>query len=396
MYRENNYYRLKLAYQSRLKSSQAKKPQRTPKHQQVLETRPSTQKSEVSLSALNKYHFNFIHPVGKGGFGRVWKVELKRTKEQFAMKEMQKLRILSKRSIHSVMNERKLLSFLKHPFLVNMHYAFQDRENLYLVMDLLSGGDLRYHLGKAKRFTESQTQFFVACIVQGLEYIHLNAVIHRDIKPENLVIDSEGYIKITDFGVARQWTPENAKDTSGTPGYMAPEVMCRQNHGIAVDYFALGVIAYECMLGRRPYIGRNRKEIRDAILSKQVQVRLEEVPEGWSMEAVDFINSLIQRKVSRRLGTPTEVKNHPWLRNFNWEKLSSRTLESPYIPPLTDNFDSRVNSEWNDELDPNLLHSSVQGLFAGYYYDTRSNFSSLQDTQKNPVFSRRVSYAKYK
>ena len=110
--------------------------------------------------------------------------------------------------------------------------------------------------------------FFVACLVAGLEYCHEKQIIHRDIKPENLVIDDEGYLRITDFGIARVWRAENAQDTSGTPGYMAPEVMCRQNHTTAVDYFAVSVMAYECMNGRRPYEGKSRKKIREHILSK--------------------------------------------------------------------------------------------------------------------------------
>lgn len=135
-------------------------------------------------------------------------------------------------------------------------------------MDLLNGGDLRYHICRHRRFTEEQTSkfhgnqgvgFFIACLVAGLEYIHNKNIIHRDIKPENLVLDEEGtlgdlnsigYVRITDFGIARIWRPDNAQDTSGTPGYMAPEVMCRQNHGVSVDYFAVGVMAFECMFGR--------------------------------------------------------------------------------------------------------------------------------------------------
>ena len=169
------------------------------------------------------------------------------------MKEMSKARILTKRSVKSVMNERQILTLLNSPFLVNMYYAFQDRENLYLVMDMLSGGDLRYHICRYRKFSEEQTRFFVACLVAGLDCCHKKDIIHRDIKPENLVIDEDGYLRITDFGIARIWRPENAQDTSGTPGYMAPEVMCRQNHTTSVDYFAVGVIAYECMHGRRPY-----------------------------------------------------------------------------------------------------------------------------------------------
>lgn len=131
-----------------------------------------------------------------------------------------------------------------------MQYAFQDRDNLYLVMDLLGGGDLRYHIARHRRFSEEQTKFFITCILVSLEYIHNKSILHRDIKPENLVFDDKGYLRVTDFGIARIWNPENSKETSGTPGYMAPEVMCRQNHGVGVDYFALGVIAYECMMGR--------------------------------------------------------------------------------------------------------------------------------------------------
>lgn len=116
--------------------------------------------TEYELSdglALTKTNFNYNYCIGKGGFGKVWKVERKKTKQVYAMKEMSKARIITKRSIKSVMNERQILTQLHNPFIVNMYYAFQDRENLYLVMDLLSGGDLRYHICKHRRFTEEQT-----------------------------------------------------------------------------------------------------------------------------------------------------------------------------------------------------------------------------------------------
>jgi serine/threonine protein kinase len=174
-----------------------------------------------------------------------------------------------------------------------MHYAFQDRDNLFLVMDLLLGGDLRYHIARQRRFTEEQTKFFIACLVQALESVHGCGIIHRDIKPENLVFEQDGYLRLTDFGIARYWSPDNASETSGTPGYMAPEVMCRQNHGVAADYFAVGVIAYECMNGRRPYVGKSRREIRDQILARQVHIKRYEIPEGWSLESADFINKVI-------------------------------------------------------------------------------------------------------
>ena len=186
----------------------------------------------------------------------------------------------------------------------------------------------------------------------ALEYLHQKSILHRDIKPENLVFDKNGYLKITDLGIARVWNPDNSKDTSGTPGYMAPEVMCKQPHGVAVDYFAMGIIGYECMFGRRPYTGRNRKEIREHILAKQIQIKRVEIPQGWSIEAADFINRLIQRKPLNRLGLngPEDVKNHPWLRDFPWDDLLRQKIASPFIPPNKDNFDANyTNSEWRDQ-----------------------------------------------
>ena len=132
-------------------------------------------------------------------------------------------------------------------------------------MDYLEGGDLRFHLSYKRVFDEAQTKFFVACIILWLEHIHAKNVIHRDIKPENIVLDAQGYLRITDFGVARVFRTDNAADTSGTPGYMAPEVMLRENHNYLVDYFAVGVIAFECMMGYRPYRGKTRQEIQDQI-----------------------------------------------------------------------------------------------------------------------------------
>ena len=135
-------------------------------------------------------------------------------------------------------------------------------------MDLMEGGDLRFHLARIRKFNMETTRFFIACLVQALEATHEAGIIHRDIKPENLVFDSNGYLHLTDFGIARVWEPENAAENSGTPGYMAPEVMFKTNHTIAADYFAVGVIGYECTIGRRPYLGADRRAIRDAILNK--------------------------------------------------------------------------------------------------------------------------------
>ncbi|CAK81344.1 unnamed protein product (macronuclear) [Paramecium tetraurelia] len=340
-----------------------------------------TDKKEFSESQnLSVNNFEFIEVLGKGGFGKVWKVKRRKNKSYFALKMMSKAKIIGKKSVTSVMNERALLCQLRHPSLINLVGAFQDRENLYLVMDLLSGGDLRYHIGKNKKFSEAETKFFCACIIIALEYLHSQGIIHRDLKPENLVFDSEGYLRLTDLGIARIWRPDNSADTSGTPGYMAPEVLCRQNHGIAVDYFALGVIVYECMMGRRPYVGRSRQEIRDNVLAKQVQIKKNEVPTTWSLEAADFANQLIQRKPAQRLGSdnPEAVKNHKWFDGFEWNKLLNRQLQPPYLPHNYSSSDGSTKDTEQDTKENNIMlrRNSIQAQFEGYSHDPNELISA--------------------
>ena len=186
---------------------------------------------------------------------------------------MSKLKIIDRRSEASIKGERNLLANLNHPFIVNMYFAFQDFYNLYLVMDLLTGGDLRYHIAYKKTFTEDETKFFISNMILALEYIHSKNILHRDIKPENLVLEKSGYLRITDFGVAKINEKDNSSETSGTPGYMAPEVILVLNHSFPSDFFALGIIGYEFMKGYRPYLGRSRKEIKQLILNKQAKIK---------------------------------------------------------------------------------------------------------------------------
>ena len=320
---------------------------------------------------------------------------------------MSKLKILDRSSLFSIKSEHTLLSLLSHPFLINMHYSFQDINNLYLVLDLKSGGDLRYQICLKKIFNENETKFLISCMILQLEYIHYNKILHRDLKPENLIMDHKGYLYLTDFGIARIQCMNNKNDTSGTPGYMAPEVICRQEHGIAVDYFALGVICYELMMGKRPYIGNNRKEIKENIMNKQVRIEKYNnqkkegenndkiyAPKDWSIECIDFINKLLIRIPSKRLGYngPLEVKNHVWFKDFPWEQLYMKIIHAPYIPQNRDNFDykfcnsiEKIGEKTKERYDKILKNNNFKTIFYDYYYYDRKLKKNIGDEIKDII-----------
>ena len=316
---------------------------------------------------------------------------------------MSKVKIIDRRSEISIMSERNLLSKLNHPFIVNMYFAFQDFCNLYLVMDLLTGGDLRYHIAHQKTFSERQTKFFISNMLLALEYIHSQNIIHRDIKPENLVLESTGYLRITDFGVAKINEIDNSSETSGTPGYMAPEVILVQNHSFPSDFFALGVIGYEFMLGFRPYLGRGRKEIKHLIIAKQAKLNIDEVPEDWSDESRDFINLLLQRKPKKRLGYNgvKEIKAHPWMSDINWDLLMQKKLEAPYVPSShKENFDKKY-CEGEDNIGEETIEryelyfqSELYGdVFKNYTFINMNyveKYSKKRKAQKNNVINNAV------
>ena len=289
---------------------------------------------------------------------------------------MSKLKIIDRRSEASIRGERNLLSNLNHPFIVNMYFAFQDFYNLYLVMDLLTGGDLRYHIAYKKTFSESETKFFIANMILALEYIHSKNILHRDIKPENLVLEKSGYLRITDFGVAKINEKDNSSETSGTPGYMAPEVILVLNHTFPSDFFALGVIGYEFMKGYRPYLGRTRNEIKQLILNRQVKIKKDEIPENWSLDAADFINKLLIRKAGKRLGHNgiSELKNHPWMESIDWELLAQKKVEPPFLPNRTENYDKKY-CEGEDEIGEETIERYQSYAQNEFYPDYFKNYT---------------------
>lgn len=283
------------------------------------------------------------------------------------MKQMSKHRVIAQNSVELVMNERKLLSEIKHPFIVNMHSAFQDSNNLYLILHYMPGGDLRSYLRSSFSFTEPQTRFAVASVLTALEYLHNKQIIHRDIKPENIVLDNRGYLRITDFGVAKELPVTGVIDPSGTPGYMSPESMRSLPYGRLADYFSLGVVAFEFMKGYRPYVGKTRQQILDRMRSSPVCLNRKDLPLDWGIESADFINKILSPNAENRLGIHEveELKSHDWLKGFPWGQLRAKALLSPFRPkpfskPIPELIDSPAGAA---EI------SQHQHLFAGYQFE---------------------------
>ena len=303
------------------------------------------------------------------------------------MKIMSKPKIIRKNSVKNVLNEKILLSQLHNPFLVNMVFSFQDLDNLYLIMDLLLGGDLRYHLNKSEVFNEIQLKFFMSCVISGLNYLHLNHIIHKDIKPENLVFDSKGYLHITDLGISKIYHEDNKKENSGTPGYMAPEVLFNKNHDYSVDYFALGVIGYEIIMKRRPYTGKDKKELRKEIIFKQAKLNKDEILiEGWSSNCADFINGLLQRKKEKRLGFNgiNELKEHPWFKDFNWDELINKKLEPNWKPPYAENYYHGFKEEEKIGKETELCYEEIKNReeYQKYFEDYTFNEININEEKK--------------
>ena len=297
--------------------------------------------------------------------------------------------ILLCRALYSIKNELNFYQKYNYQnnFIVNIKYAFQDTNSFYLIEEFLEGGDLRYHLNR-HIFTEQRAKFLIACLILGVEFLHKQGYVHRNLKPENLLLESNGYLKINDMKLLRETKKINSFDSSGTPGYMAPEVLFRQSHGCCSDVFSIGIICYEMMFDKLPFKASSRKEYAESLLSdKEYLIKEYDLPEGWSRECANFINKCIQKRVVVRIGYNgiEELKEHKWFRDINWNELSQMKVKAPFVPGVG-NYKTRSDKERvfnNSNIKEYLEYYEVCRKFEGYYYNYKNDIEKMKSMKHN-------------
>jgi len=382
-------------------------------HQEATHLRISRQRVSIK-------DFEPISIIGKGAYGEVRVCRVRQTGEIVAMKKMKKTEMKSKNQVKHVKAERDILAKANNPWIVELKYSFQDSDYLYLCMEYLPGGDLMTLLMKKDIFTEIEARFYAAEIVLAIDSAHKLNYIHRDLKPDNVLLDSLGHIKLSDFGLCKfaEIVPNSVKlrrsqddptlpqpslvtisveslkptekssykrnrelaySTVGTPDYIAPEVFGQQGYDELVDWWSLGVILFEMLIGYPPFYSEDSSITCQKIISWKKVLRIPSDPEV-SPEAVDLILKLL-RDPSDRLGCRgvEEIKRHPFFKGVDWDGL--RRSPAPCVPDLSGDTDTRHFDKF-DEVEP-FINKASEGScrkdmdFVGYTYKRGVQRNSL-------------------
>ncbi|XP_078152825.1 putative serine/threonine protein kinase IRE [Carex rostrata] len=319
--------------------------------------------------------FEILKPISRGAFGRVFLAKKRVTGDLFAIKVLKKADMIRKNAVESILAERNILISARNPFMVRFFYSFTCRENLYLVMEYLNGGDLYSLLRNLGCLDEDMARTYIAEVVLALEYLHSLNVIHRDLKPDNLLISRDGHIKLTDFGLSKVGLINSTDDLSGpdvssglmgehqddagpevaaqraekreqrrkqtavgTPDYLAPEILLGMPHGPTADWWSVGIILFELLVGIPPFNAEHPQRIFDNIMNRDIP--WPHVPEEMNFDAYDLIDKLLIENPLQRLGATgaTEVKAHPFFKDINWDMLARQ--KATFIPTTEDEYDT--------------------------------------------------------
>ena len=292
-----------------------------------------SKRKNPGVMRCNIVDFSFKRKIGKGSYGEVYLVEHCGTRKKYALKKMPMEKEGSEaKKLQS--SEWQLLAAIKCPFVVNLIDHWEEQDHVFLLMEYLSGGELFLLLNKVGKMTEEQAKFYIAQIVLALEHLHSLNIIFRDLKPENILLDSSGYLKLIDFGFAKQTKPDRKCLTlAGTPEYLAPEVFLGRGYTSAVDCWALGVLTWELVSGSPPWATGKRDKQRQIEVYEAILAGLPPFPEHFSQRLEKFLKALLERKPEGRLGAGA-AKKEDWLEGTLWNQLWARSLSPPIMDPL--------------------------------------------------------------
>ncbi|KAL7685001.1 putative C2 domain, GPCR kinase, FYVE zinc finger, protein kinase-like domain superfamily [Plasmopara halstedii] len=305
-------------------------------------------REEAEKRPLTITDFDLLKVVGRGAFGKVLLVRKKDGKNSgqiYAMKILVKSHIIKNDQIENTKAEQHILKEISHPYIVRLRYAFQNAEKLYLIMDYYPGGSMFYHLRKSKRFAEDRTRLYMAQLLTALMHLHSKQIAYRDLKLENILMDPKGNIALTDFGLSKEGqlidgairasqADSGMKTICGTAEYMAPELLRHQPYGKVVDWWSYGILLFEMLTGRTPFVDRNRRQMFKNIMQSEVIY-----PSHISPVARSLISKLLNRDPARRLGGGPnggrDIMAHPFFEPIDWDLLMRKEIEPPFVPDVS-------------------------------------------------------------
>jgi len=342
--------------------------------------------SDKNAHKLTIDDFEIRRVLGTGGFGKVFQVS-KTTGAQkgkiYAMKVLKKAVIVRNKetkqidreiNVHAKL-ERDVLMAVQHPFIVDLKYAFQAGNKVYLIMEYLAGGELFMQLQKERMLMEDTAIFYLSQVLLALEHLHELGIIYRDLKPENIMLDREGHVKLTDFGCVKESASDEVNYTfCGTVEYMAPEILNRSGHGKEVDWWSFGILVHDMLTGAPPFTGGNRKIITERVLKSKLQLKKYLTP-----NAKDLLKKLLNKQAENRLGAGEKdsraIKEHKFFSGVKWEDVLARTNKPPFQPLLKSeddfsNFDDEFTSKPAIDSPAGPIPSqSVEDVFLGFSFD---------------------------
>lgn len=281
----------------------------------------------------------YVRVLGCGSFGKVKLAKYSPDGKHYAVKLMKKAEIIKIKQVDHINNEKRIHSNIKHPFIVDMIGFAKDNHFVYLVMEIVGGGELFTHLRRVRKFTNEQACFYAALTGSAFAHIHSKNIIHRDLKPENILLLPNGYSKLADFGFAKIMEPGARTYTlCGTPEYIAPEVLLNKGHGKPVDWWTLGILIYEMIVGQPPFCDEESMAIYQKIFAGKVYF-----PKYFDKYAKGLVKKLLTADLSKRFGNlklgSNDILNHKWFAGLTAETLETYEHSAPYKPAMKDELD---------------------------------------------------------